>query len=157
MHEADRNSRSEVQVDAARRLLRSARPEASVASAAEWADAAARVHATLVERLARLIGDAGVRALFARSVKLTAAELPCFEGLLRAASDKAPVLAAEGLRDSLGTLETAAAFEAAATLYATLLELLSTFIGERLVAKIVLEILPTAPARGTTPPKETDL
>ena len=41
--------------------------------------AAARVHERLSRRLAPLIGEAGMRALFARTVKLVRPEFPCFE------------------------------------------------------------------------------
>jgi hypothetical protein len=113
-------------------------------SAALRAAAAARVHGRLAEHLEPLIGVAGFRALFARSLKLARTELPCL-GAVVVAGDPPLTDApspAEQLEACLRDLEPAAAAEAAAALFGTLVGLLTSFIGERLVLQVLRSAFP---------------
>jgi hypothetical protein len=125
---------SATQVDRARRLLASEGDSGS--SAADCAAAAWRVYEKLNARLAPLLGSAGVQALFARSAKLAQAE---FVSL-------AEVATPEGMK-KLGTrlqaLAPADATEVAATLFGTFLDLMTTFIGERLTVLVLRSAWPT--------------
>ena len=96
-------------------------------SSEKCAAAAGRVYDKLDAHLAPLLGRAGVQALFARSAKLA------HDGLASLAELCRPRL--EGstkLRACLQSLEPAVATETAAVLFGTFLELITTFIGERL-------------------------
>jgi hypothetical protein len=135
---------TKAQLDVATRLLAEER-----AAGASAANAAGRVYAKLSRSLAPLIGEGAVRALFARSVKLSA--LPCPEEL---AASPAPD-PQERLRACLSELDPAAAATAAATLYATFLRLLIALIGERLVWQLVRSEYPALEPGETGEPKET--
>jgi hypothetical protein len=140
---------SEAHVEAAKRML--SRESASGGNAELRAAAPGRVYETLFESLAPIIGEAGVRALFARSVRLTKAEFPCLgELLLTAEPPESSAQVAAQLVRCLSKLEPAAASAAATGLYAMLLGLMSNFIGDRLVWKLVRIALPE------TSPKETE-
>jgi hypothetical protein len=124
--------RTKAEMDAALRFLASER--GTTGSAEERAAAAVRVYERIAERLDPLIGTAGVRALFARSMKLNAKEHRCFES--RVVDGEPPQVAmapSARLLGCLRELEPEVASEAAAALFATLFGLLIAFIGERLV------------------------
>jgi hypothetical protein len=129
------------QLDRARRLLAS---EAGSGGGSEGAaEAAARVYERLDAQLAPLLGRAGVRALFARSAKLAETELA---SLADATEDSAKLSA------RLQSLEATAAGEAAVALFGSFLELITTFIGERLTVQVLRSAWP---AIEETAPRET--
>ncbi|HVZ85646.1 MAG TPA: hypothetical protein VHG72_01665 [Polyangia bacterium] len=124
---------SATQRERAKRLL--AAEGDSGSNADECAAAAWRVYEKLNARLTPLLGSAGVQALFARSAKLAQAEF----------SSLADVAAPEGLTTlgtSLQTLDPAVATEAAATLFAIFIDLIVTFIGERLAVLVLRSAWP---------------
>ena len=97
-------------------------------------------------QLVPLLGAAGVEALFARSAKLAGAGRPCIAELADG------IDASSRLRACLQALAPAAASETAAVLFGTLLELIVTFIGDRLT---VQALRGAWPALGETAPRET--
>lgn len=103
----------------------------------EHAAAAVRVYERLSERLSPVIGVAGMRAILARSARLTKPQFPCFD-----AASVASELATEHLRTCFLELEEAEMVEGAAALYGTLLGLLNGFIGERLVWQVLRSAFP---------------
>jgi hypothetical protein len=132
-----------MQVERAKRLL--ANEGNSGRSSAECAAAAWRVYEKLNARVAPLLGPAGVEALFVRSAKLAQAE---FVSL-------AEVATAEGMKKlgaCLQALDPADATEVASTLFGTFLDLMTTFIGERLT---VLVLRSAWPMIEDTAPRET--
>ena len=121
------------QRERANRLLAS--EGAPWSSSEECAAAAWRVYEKINARLAPLLGLAGVQALFARSARLTQAEVPSL----------AEVATPEGLTrlgPCLQALAPAVAADAAATLFGTFLELMTTFIGERLTVLVLRSAWP---------------
>lgn len=92
----------------------------------------------LEHSLAPVIGTAGVHALWLRSVSLTRAKFPA---LGDSASLSAPVASreqrAKQLEECLRRIPSGEVTQVATTLYATFFELLSQFIGERLVRQVV--------------------
>lgn len=127
---------TDAQIEKARRVFALEAQQASTAD--ECAAAAGRVHEKLFARLAMLIGAAGARALFARSVKLTAAEYPFLGTILFDASstESAPLVTC--LRGEAPAVVTAAMV----ALCANLLSLLETLIGERLTANVLRSAWP---------------
>jgi len=121
------------QLEAAKRLLAREMP-----SAPSTAAATTRVYEKVLGQLLPLIGEAGVQALFARSVKLANLALPCLEGATAAAhqSPELPRLASQ-LNDCLQNQEPALAQESAATVFGHFFSLLAAFIGDRLTAQIL--------------------
>lgn len=131
------------QVEKAKRLLAS--EGAPWGNSEECAAAAWRIYEKLNARLAPLLGLAGVQALFGRSAKLAKAEFPSLDD----------VAAPEGLTrlgPCLQALDPTVAAEAAETLFGTFLDLMTTFIGERLT---VLVLRSAWPAIEETAPRET--
>ena len=131
------------QVGKARRLL--AYEGAPWSSSEECAAAAWRIYEKFNVRLAPLLGAAGVEALFVRSAKLAQADF----------ASLAEVATPEGLTrlgSCLQALDPAVASEAAATLFGTFLDLITTFIGERLT---VVVLRSAWPAIEETAPTET--
>jgi hypothetical protein len=134
---------SATQVETAKHLL--ANEGAPWSSSEECAAVAWRVYEKFNARLAPLLGSAGVEALFVRSAKLaqkdfaSLAEVATPEGLTR-------------LGSCLQALDPAIAAEAAASLFGTFLDLITTFIGERLT---VLVLRSAWPAIEETAPRET--
>ena len=131
------------QAENVKRLLTS--EGAPWSSSAECAAAAWEIYEKLNARLAPLLGLAGVQALFVRSAKLTQTEFPSL----------AEVATPEGLTrlgPCLQALAPTVSAEAAETLFATFLELMTTFIGERLT---VLVLRSAWPAIEETAPTET--
>lgn len=121
------------QVENARRLLAS--EGAPWSSSEECAAAAWRVYEKLNARLAPLLGAAGVQALFVRSAKLAQADF----------ASLAEVATPEGLTRlgwCLQGLELAIAAEAAEALFGTFLELIASFIGERLTILVLRSAWP---------------
>jgi hypothetical protein len=116
-------------------------------SSEECAAAAWRVYEKLNARLAPLLGSAGVQALLVRSAKVAQADF----------ASLADVATPEGLTrlgSCLQALDPAIAAQAAATLFGTFLELMGTFIGERLTVVVLRSAWPaiaeTAPREGNT-------
>ncbi len=134
---------SAAQVERAKRLL--SHEGNSGSSSAECAAAAWRLYEKLNARLTPLLGSAGVQALFVRSAKLAQAEL----GFL------AEVVTPDGMKKlgvGLQALEPTEATEVAAALFGAFLELMTTFIGERLTVLILRSAWPTI---DDTVPRET--
>jgi hypothetical protein len=116
-------------------LARSGGPRAT---SEDPAASASRLYEALFRALGPVIGANGFRALFTRSVKLTAADHPCLEGAIATgepAESKAAVI--ERVAVCLAQLPPAAAAETTIALYATLLGLLTNFIGDSLVRQLV--------------------
>jgi hypothetical protein len=110
-------------------------------TAAECASAVSNVNQRLHHRLAPLIGVAGMRALFARSVKLTCLQHPALLALRSSEfGDNAGI--AEPLVELLGKLEYGVARAAATALYANFIGLTSTLIGDRLVSLVLQRAFP---------------
>jgi hypothetical protein len=119
-------------------LVRRAGPGAGAAAVAA---AAERAYADLVRVLATVIGDLGVDALTDRTLHLAKREHPWLVPPREpgyAQKDFAQVIA------SLTRQHDAVAAAAAATVFATFLELLATFIGESLAARLVRQAWPDA-------------
>ena len=131
-------------MERARRLL-SAEGDSGASSQA-CAEASARVYDKLSAQLIPLLGVAGVQALFARSAKLAAAHHACLAELADG------IDASTRLRASLQALAPEAASETAALLFGTLLELIVTFIGDRLTVQALRSAWP---AIDETVPRET--
>lgn len=106
----------------------------------EPALAAEVVYETLFQALAPIIGAAGVRALVARSVRLSVAEFPCLRALV--ATTEPGEDQGQRLVACLSPLAAASALAVATGLYATLLGLMSNFIGERMVGQLVGKAFP---------------
>jgi hypothetical protein len=105
-------------------------------NAVECTAAAWRVYEKLNARLSALLGSAGVQALFVRSAKLAQAEFACL----------ATVAVPDGLTNlgaCLQALKPADATEVAATLFGTFIDLIITFIGERLAVVVLRTAWPT--------------
>jgi hypothetical protein len=110
-------------------------------TAAACAASAASVLERLQARLAPLLGVAGMRALFARAVKVTHREFVALAPLRTALLDEREPAAAS-LSETLNQLDAAAAEIAATALYANFLELTSSLIGERLVFLVLQRAFP---------------
>lgn len=131
---------SEAHVNVASRLLAHSRaqgvqPEDPVA--------AGRTYDELFRVLAPILGAAGFRALFARSVKLAQAEypslaLPTLSGPPAADEDRL----VRQVVSLLGELEPASGWQLATALFATFYALVATFIGESLVQQILKRAFP---------------
>jgi hypothetical protein len=132
---------AEAHVETAKRLL--AHDSANIGGAELRAVAVGRVYTSLFAVLAPVIGPAGLQALLARSLVLTRRDLPALHAHLTNDDQRTTdVIDAAYLVASLRGLEPTAASEAATHLYATLFELLSTFIGEGLVFQILKGAFP---------------
>jgi hypothetical protein len=124
---------SDPQVERAKRLL--ALEGEWEADAEECAEAAGRVYDKLADQLAPLLGGAGVQAMFVRSAKLARGELPFLAELVPAIEGSGE--GATGLRAYLLTLEPDAATQAATVLFGTFLDLIISFIGDRLTVQVL--------------------
>lgn len=133
-------TRAAEDIEAARLLLLHVRGDRG--SSDERAAAAVRVFATLLERLGPIIGGTGVRALFARSVRLTVAEFPALAPLLAPAAVDNDAELAKQIGTCLSSFEPAAAFDATTAVYATLLRLLIDLIGQPLVKQLLKNAFP---------------
>jgi len=130
-------------VEKAKQLLAS--EGAPWTSSEECAAAAWRVYEKLNARLAPLLGSAGVQALFVRSAKLA-------QGNFASLAEVATPGGLTRLGSCLEALDPIIAPDAAATLFGTFLDLIFTFIGERLA---VLVLRSAWPAIEETAPRET--
>jgi hypothetical protein len=102
------------------------------------------VYEALSSALAPILGGSGFRAIFARSVKLTAADYPLLGTIptpVAPAPQADPVLT--HVLDSLAKLEPDTASELAANIYASFYSLMTKMIGEALVEQIVRGAFPT--------------
>lgn len=121
--------------EAARRILAPAREGDPVAAHA------ADQFEQLAHRLARLVGDLGVRTLFERSLAVASAQHPWLASA-RASSARPTDHAWTLLREVLAAREPAVALDAAVILLATLVALLERLIGEPLVAHLLDDLWP---------------
>jgi hypothetical protein len=128
-------------IDAAKRLLVH---ESAGGSAENQAEAAVRVYQKLFRSLAPVIGEAGVDALLARSVRLSRAEFPCLSGV--PTTSDTPESNMQRIMACLSKVDSSQVPEVATGLFATFLGLMSNFIGERLVWQIVRSAFPTMKA-----------
>jgi hypothetical protein len=135
------NKPSATQVNRAKRVL--AQEGDAGRSSEECAAASWRVYEKLNARLAPLLGSAGVEALFVRSAKLAQAQ---FGSLAQVATPGGM----KSLGAALQALDPAAATEVAAALFGTFLELMNTFIGDRLTVLILRSAWPTIEDKAPT-------
>ena len=129
-------ARRDAHVALARRLVVDAGGNKGIAP--ERAAGAGRVYDSLFRSLSPVIGGEGMRAVFARSVKLASADFPCLV-LLRTTANGTTDTASGALLfvRCLAGLEPDAASEAAVGVYASLLGVMTKLIGEALVLQIV--------------------
>jgi hypothetical protein len=127
-----------------RRML--AREAGTGADAPAIAAAARRLCEHFAEQMTPLIGDAGVAAICARSLHLTARNVRGFASVRAAPQGDAPFAL---LQLFLEQQEPAAATEAAVAVLATVSELLASFIGESLTTSLLREAWPDDFARDT--------
>ncbi|TKB88267.1 MAG: hypothetical protein E8D43_00090 [Nitrospira sp.] len=104
----------------------------------ELALAAVGLCETLLKTLSPLLGKGGSLALFRRSLKLTEETFPCYSEARSAQEDG--ILNAVGACLRRQKLDVAR--EATSTLLLTFVELLATFIGERLTWQLLQEAWP---------------
>jgi hypothetical protein len=104
------------------------------ATSEELLTAAAQAHEYFAHRLAPLIGDVGVQAIFTRSANLTKAKLPFLAG-----SQDAPPTGRvpSQLLAHLQGQDVAAVRGAIETLFTTSADLLAGLIGERLAGQVL--------------------
>lgn len=98
---------------------------------------AASVCELLAVHVSRLVGELGMRTLFARSLALASKSFPCFE--LSTTAGKDPF---EVLRTGLEAEAAERAIAAASHVFETFVELLERFIGGGLVASLLHEVWP---------------
>ena len=114
----------------------------SASDSAACAAAAGRVYEKLDAQLTPLLGRAGFQALLARTAKLANAKLAPLAGALEDAAQ---------LSARLQSLEPTFAAETAAVLFGTFLDLIATFIGDRLTVQVLRRSWPaideTSPGR----------
>jgi hypothetical protein len=128
------NKLGAAQVARAKRLL--AAEGNSGDKADDCAAAAWRVYEMLNARLSPVLGSAGVQSLFVRSATVAQMEF----------ASLAEITTPDGLTKlgaCLQALEPAIATEAAATLFGTFIDLITTFIGGRLAVLLVRSAWPT--------------
>ncbi len=123
------------QIERAKRLL--VREGAFAGGSTECAAAAGRVYEKLDAHLAPLLGRAGVQALFARSAKIS------HSGLASLAELGAAVGCSIELCTWLQSRDPEDAAKIAAVLFGAFLELITTFIGERLTVQVLRNAWPT--------------
>lgn len=104
------------------------------------ADAALRAWDKLSRRLARIFTVSGCDALATRAVYLAQSEFPAL-----AAAIGGPNLGLDGLPRALAETEPPEAFAAAASVFAAMVALLVTFIGEELALRAIRDVWPGAP------------
>jgi hypothetical protein len=124
-----------VHLSIARRLLAST---AGGGASDDDAAAAGRVYDTLWRALAPVVGDAGVRALLARSLRVSGREFPCLAEIRveLPSSEKNASIGAH-IASCLRKHDPALAAAAAVDLYATFLALLARLVGEALTLQIL--------------------
>lgn len=129
-----------------RRLLALETGEAATSD--RIAEGAARAGEKISQRLAPLIGEAGIHALFARSLTLTSARFPWL-----ATATTSPRTAWAQLRSCLEKQPPGAASEASAELLGAFVGLLEKFIGPSLTARLLHDVWPEVfPVRSSKEP-----
>jgi hypothetical protein len=111
-------------------------------------EAADRVCRKLSGRLARLVTVVGYRALLGRAVHLSGSEFPFLRGV-RARDTEDGCF--DGLREKAEGVEPAMLRAALRTVFGSVIELLTTFIGEDLTTRLVRDVWPCAPFDGIDP------
>lgn len=106
-------------------------------SADDTAAAAGRVHEALCQTLDPIIGQAGVHAIFIRSLRLTTFQFPGLAKVVAAEPPAGDVAVSDYLVLCLRKLEPLVIEETAVGLFAVFLGLLTDFIGESLLRRIV--------------------
>jgi hypothetical protein len=119
------------------------------ATSSDLADASGRLLDRLSQRLAQVIGPAGVEAIFLRAVKLRKAEFP-FLGERIVPGGTGERLG-EALRDRLRGQSPEVAREATVILVATFAGLLAILIGDRLAWGVLREVWPDTLQPGVEP------
>jgi hypothetical protein len=109
-------------------------------TAEERAAAAIRVYETLLNSLSPLVGSVGSQAMLRRSLKLTEKTFPFFRGLQSTPSDR--LLTA--LSTCLAQQEPDVAMSHSILVLTTYVDLLTTFIGERLTRQLLHTAWPDA-------------
>jgi hypothetical protein len=105
-------------------------------------DAAERACQKLLDRLAKLITASGSQALLARALHLSQADFIFLQGIEPGLT---PETYLAGLRQSAGGRDPALVARGLATLLAIVIELVALFIGEQLMARLLLEVWPDLP------------
>lgn len=105
-----------------------------------------RVCQKLAVRMGRVVGPRGYQAMLARAIKLASAEFPSLAAIQAGADGSLG-----GVREALNNHGDAVA--ALVAVLAHLLDLLATFIGDDLAARVVGEALPGAPPARADPEK----
>ena len=122
------------------------------ADAQAVAAAAFRAYERLAQKLAPLIGAAGINAVCARSVHLTQRE---FSWLAPARSAELRDAPFTHVRVSLERQDPAVATDGAIAVLATVGELLASFIGDSLTTRLLREAWPDGFSNETTPETKT--
>jgi hypothetical protein len=117
-----------------------ARYTGAAVDATAIAAAASRAYDDLAQVLSSVIGDVGVAAITDRALHLTAREYPWLPA--RAPNSADPPFTE--VIDALKRQDSAMAAAAGAAVFATILGLLATFIGEPLAARLVRQAWPDA-------------
>lgn len=112
------------------------------ATSENLAAASARLVDKLSQRLAQVIGPAGVHAIFFRAVKLRQSEFAFLDERIVPRESRASL--AEPLRACLQEQEPGVIREVSVTLFATFAGLLATVIGDRLAWSLLQQIWPDA-------------
>jgi hypothetical protein len=112
-----------------------------------------RVCQKLCERLAALVTSVGSRALLTRALYLARIEFPFLQGVQ---VGTLPNLSLDGLRVSVQGVEATQLRDGLSALVATLIMLLSTFIGEDITVRLVRDVWPSAPFNGLSAEPGTD-
>ncbi|MGE0471286.1 MAG: hypothetical protein AB7L09_15655 [Nitrospira sp.] len=120
----------------ARRIMTEAHPPGHPSQ--DVAASADRIYATWLTSLSAILGETGSMALFRRSLRLTEATFPLFS----AARDAHVNAMLSAVSTCLHVQDANVAQEAAVELLAIHLELLTTFIGQRLTEQLVRETWP---------------
>ena len=141
---------TQVQLAVARRLLAHEANESDSAEAR--AAAAVHIHDKVFARLASLLGAGGACALYARSVKATAIDVPSLRSV--DLDTKPNGSSVEPLLAFLREATPAVATESATAICTSLLVLLTTLSGERLTFQILRSAWPTFDA--SAPNEETN-
>jgi len=131
-------------MDFSRRLLAHEGANASPGNSA--AKPAGHVYDKLHSHLSTLLGDAGVNSLFVRSAKLTQGE---FAFVSKMSASEGPTR----LRACLLAQDPSVDSESAAMLFATFFDLITNFIGERLMTQVLRRAWPML--EQITPTRET--
>jgi hypothetical protein len=106
-------------------------------------DAAERVCQKLCRRLTRLITVIGYQALLARALHLAKGEFPLLDEVRAGATDDACF---DGLRAKTKGVDPVMLRAALTTVLASVIGLLTTFIGEDLTLRLVRDVWPDAPS-----------